>query len=235
MRARPSDYELVIPHTLPAVLSLLAQEPGLWLPIAGGTDVMVQYAAGKLVRRKLVSIWNLPELRRIPRVHAAIACGSLDRGNREPKSRYDRRKYRKCLACGRFAPCASGLRSGTAPRIGAGRTSCTLHRVSYRLPEDADCARRADSRHLPEEAISRVLCACAQGRSTQCSGDRKGVPGRAGSSRGWCCRGYSSRDGKRRAGSPSFDRHRANRKGKSDRLMACPIGENDRNRGGPAD
>ncbi len=65
MRAHPSDYELVIPPTLPAVLSLLAQEPGVWLPIAGGTDLMVQYAAGKLVTRKLVSIWNLPELRRI--------------------------------------------------------------------------------------------------------------------------------------------------------------------------
>ena len=65
MRAHPSDYELVTPRTLSAVLSLLAQEPGVWLPIAGGTDVMVQYAAGKLAARKLVSIWNLPELRRI--------------------------------------------------------------------------------------------------------------------------------------------------------------------------
>ena len=65
MRAQPSDYELVAPGTLPAVLSILAQEPGAWLPIAGGTDVMVQYSAGKLPARKLVSIWNLPELRRI--------------------------------------------------------------------------------------------------------------------------------------------------------------------------
>lgn len=35
----------------------------MWLPIAGGTDLMVQYSAGKLPARKLVSIWNLPELR----------------------------------------------------------------------------------------------------------------------------------------------------------------------------
>src|SRR5437867_919101 len=76
MRACPSDYELVIPHTLPAVLSLLAQEPGVWLPIAGGTDLMVQYAAGKLVRRKLVSIWNLPELRRIDVFAAEIQIGA---------------------------------------------------------------------------------------------------------------------------------------------------------------
>ena len=63
MRAHPADYELVSPRTLPDALSLLACEPGVWLPIAGGTDVMVQYSAGKLPARKLISIWNLPELR----------------------------------------------------------------------------------------------------------------------------------------------------------------------------
>jgi OHCU decarboxylase len=65
MRSNPSDYEMVAPGSLHAVVSLLAGEPGAWLPIAGGTDVMVQYAAGRLAARKLVSIWNLPELRRI--------------------------------------------------------------------------------------------------------------------------------------------------------------------------
>jgi CO/xanthine dehydrogenase FAD-binding subunit len=65
MRAHPAEYELIAPRTLPAVLSLLAEEPGAWLPIAGGTDVMVQYSAGMLRARKLVSIWNLPELRAI--------------------------------------------------------------------------------------------------------------------------------------------------------------------------
>lgn len=65
MRANPGEYELVAPPGLTAVLSLLAEEPGAWLPIAGGTDVMVQYSAGNLRPRKLVSIWNLPELRGI--------------------------------------------------------------------------------------------------------------------------------------------------------------------------
>ena len=65
MRSDPADYELIAPRNLPAVVSLLADEPGKWLPIAGGTDVMVLYAAGKLPARKLVSIWNLPELRGI--------------------------------------------------------------------------------------------------------------------------------------------------------------------------
>jgi len=65
MRSDPADYQMVAPGGLQEVVSLLAAEPGMWLPIAGGTDVMVQYAAGTLPSRKLVSIWNLPELRRI--------------------------------------------------------------------------------------------------------------------------------------------------------------------------
>jgi len=65
MRSDPADYELIAPGNLQTVVSLLADEPGKWLPIAGGTDVMVLYAAGKLPARKLVSIWNLPELRGI--------------------------------------------------------------------------------------------------------------------------------------------------------------------------
>ncbi|MGA7402752.1 MAG: 2-oxo-4-hydroxy-4-carboxy-5-ureidoimidazoline decarboxylase [Candidatus Sulfotelmatobacter sp.] len=76
MRSNPSDYEMVAPNNLRAVVSLLAQEPGMWLPIAGGTDVMVQYAAGKLAARKLVSIWNLPELRSIEVADDEIRIGA---------------------------------------------------------------------------------------------------------------------------------------------------------------
>jgi OHCU decarboxylase len=76
MRSDPADYQLVAPDTLQAVVSLLAAEPGAWLPIAGGTDVMVQYAAGKLPARKLVSIWNLPELRRIEVLPNQIRIGA---------------------------------------------------------------------------------------------------------------------------------------------------------------
>ena len=76
MRSDPADFELVAPGGLEAVLSLLAQEPGAWLPIAGGTDVMVQYAAGKLPARKLVNIWNLSELRGIEVFPGEIRIGA---------------------------------------------------------------------------------------------------------------------------------------------------------------
>jgi CO/xanthine dehydrogenase FAD-binding subunit len=76
MRSNPAHYELVAPGSLSAVVSLLAQSPGEWTPIAGGTDLMVLYAAGKLTSRKLVSLWNLPELRQIQVSDGEIAIGA---------------------------------------------------------------------------------------------------------------------------------------------------------------
>ena len=76
MRSNPADFEMLAPGSLHAIVSLLANEPGVWLPIAGGTDVMVQYAAGKIAARKLVSIWNLPELRRIEVAAGEIRIGA---------------------------------------------------------------------------------------------------------------------------------------------------------------
>src|SRR6476660_7884145 len=76
MRSDPAEFQLVAPGTLQGVVSLLAAEPGAWLPIAGGTDVMVQYAAGKLLARKLVSIWNFPELRCIEVLPNEIQIGA---------------------------------------------------------------------------------------------------------------------------------------------------------------
>ena len=76
MRADPSHYELVAPQNLEAVLALMDREPGAWTPIAGGTDLMVLYAAGKLPACKLVSIWNLPELRQIEVLPEEIRVGA---------------------------------------------------------------------------------------------------------------------------------------------------------------
>ena len=76
MRSNPSEYQVVAPASLQAVVSLLAAEPGAWLLIAGGTDLMVQYAAGKLPARKLVSIWNLSELRSIEILPDEIRIGA---------------------------------------------------------------------------------------------------------------------------------------------------------------
>ena len=76
MRSDPSEYEMVAPANLQAAVSLMAGDPGQWLPIAGGTDLMVQYAAGTLRARRLVSIWNLPDLRRIEILPSEIRIGA---------------------------------------------------------------------------------------------------------------------------------------------------------------
>ena len=76
MRSEPAEFELAAPGVLADVLELLAREPGAWLPIAGGTDVMVLYGAGKLSARRLVSLWNLPELRRIDVEENEITIGA---------------------------------------------------------------------------------------------------------------------------------------------------------------
>lgn len=76
MRSNPAEYGLLAPANLKSVLSVLAEEPGAWRPIAGGTDLMVQYASGNLATRKLVSIWDLPELRHIEVLPDEIHIGA---------------------------------------------------------------------------------------------------------------------------------------------------------------
>ena len=63
MRGNAEAHELIAPGSLPDVLELLAAAPGQWTPIAGGTELMVAHAAGRLSAGKLVSLWGIPDLR----------------------------------------------------------------------------------------------------------------------------------------------------------------------------
>ena len=76
MRSDPREFELVTPGSLSAVLDLLAREPADWTPFAGGTDLMVLYGAGKLAGRRFVSVWELPELRRIETTPEELRIGA---------------------------------------------------------------------------------------------------------------------------------------------------------------
>ena len=64
------------PANLEEVLDLLAMEPGVWKPFAGGTDLMVLLEAGKLPHKNYLNIWNLPELRGIEvhDTHLTLGC-----------------------------------------------------------------------------------------------------------------------------------------------------------------
>ncbi|HTW78317.1 MAG TPA: FAD binding domain-containing protein [Terracidiphilus sp.] len=76
MRGNCEAHELIAPGSLPAVLELLAAEPGVWTPIAGGTEIMVAHAAGRLIASKLVSLWGIRDLRFIEMADQGVAIGA---------------------------------------------------------------------------------------------------------------------------------------------------------------
>jgi CO/xanthine dehydrogenase FAD-binding subunit len=76
MRGNPEAHQFIAPGSLPAVLELLAAAPGEWTPIAGGTELMVAHAAGRLEASKLVSLWGIADLRFIETKADSIAIGA---------------------------------------------------------------------------------------------------------------------------------------------------------------
>jgi CO/xanthine dehydrogenase FAD-binding subunit len=67
---------MIAPGSLATVLELLAGAPGEWTPIAGGTELMVAHAAGRLSAARLVSLWGIRELRFIETRAESIAIGA---------------------------------------------------------------------------------------------------------------------------------------------------------------
>jgi CO/xanthine dehydrogenase FAD-binding subunit len=76
MRGNAEAHELIAPGSLAAVLELLALAPGEWTPIAGGTELMVAHAAGRLDAPKLVSLWDIADLRFIRVMEDSIVIGA---------------------------------------------------------------------------------------------------------------------------------------------------------------
>jgi len=76
MRGNAEAHQLIAPGNLDAVLALLAEAPGQWTPIAGGTELMVAHAAGRLNATKLVSLWGIPDLRAIETTKDLLILGA---------------------------------------------------------------------------------------------------------------------------------------------------------------
>ena len=76
MRSNVDNYELIAPTSLDAVLQILADSPDRYTPIAGGTEIMVGLAAGRLHAKKLISLWSLEELRFIETTPDALVIGA---------------------------------------------------------------------------------------------------------------------------------------------------------------
>jgi CO/xanthine dehydrogenase FAD-binding subunit len=77
MRSYIPEYEMKTPRSLPEALGILASEPGIWKPFAGGTDLMVLLEAGKLSHYRYLNIWGLEELQGIGVTDATVALGAL--------------------------------------------------------------------------------------------------------------------------------------------------------------
>jgi CO/xanthine dehydrogenase FAD-binding subunit len=76
MHSNPAQYDLIAPTTLEAVLQTLAENPGHYTPIAGGTELMVALGAGRLTQKNLLSINHLKELRFINTTDSEVTIGS---------------------------------------------------------------------------------------------------------------------------------------------------------------
>jgi CO/xanthine dehydrogenase FAD-binding subunit len=192
MRSNPDEYELVAPGSLQAIVSLMAREPGAWVPIAGGTDVMVQYAAGKLAARKLVSIWNVPELRRIEAAggefRIGAGCTYADILEHEVVGREFSLLH---LAAGWTGGVANQNRGTIGGNIV--NASPAADSLPALLVYDAELIlvsvrgeRRVPSSGLPAAAILRIFQPWAQGGSPQCAGDFKSLYRCSRAPGGWC-------------------------------------------------
>lgn len=77
MKGQAPSCTVHIPTSLTAALEILSAEKGAWRPLAGGTDLMVPFAAGILPFTRLLNIWNLEELRGIEVSADSITLGAL--------------------------------------------------------------------------------------------------------------------------------------------------------------
>jgi CO/xanthine dehydrogenase FAD-binding subunit len=77
MRGFIPNYQLTTPASLADALALLRNEPGVWKPFAGGTDLMVLLEAGRLPHRNYINIWGLDELRGMEANESHVTLGAL--------------------------------------------------------------------------------------------------------------------------------------------------------------
>ena len=94
MRAFLPEFEAVSARSLVEALTLLAQDRSAaqsveatpsaitpvnrrWQPIAGGTDLMVLFSAGKLAAGRYLDIWGIDELRGITVTDHTLESGAL--------------------------------------------------------------------------------------------------------------------------------------------------------------
>lgn len=76
MRGDARAHELMRPRDLADALARLAADPEI-RPLAGGTDLMVLFAAGTLPYRRFLDLWPIDELRGIEVTPGHVSFGAL--------------------------------------------------------------------------------------------------------------------------------------------------------------
>ena len=77
MRGYLPDFDVRVPASLGEALDLMAQRPGTFTPLAGGTDLMVVYNAGRLKPTHFLDLSRLAELRGIEEDATSLRFGAL--------------------------------------------------------------------------------------------------------------------------------------------------------------
>ncbi|MEI6593834.1 MAG: xanthine dehydrogenase family protein subunit M [Holophagaceae bacterium] len=77
MRGYLPDFDVCVPASLGEALALMAQAPGTLTPLAGGTDLMVVYNAGRLKATRFLDLSSFEELRGIREEAGALTFGAL--------------------------------------------------------------------------------------------------------------------------------------------------------------
>lgn len=70
-------YDVRVPGGLEEALEILGREPGAWRPLAGGTDLMVLFASGRLKDTRFLDLGGLADLRGIEVDDEEIRLGAL--------------------------------------------------------------------------------------------------------------------------------------------------------------
>ena len=76
MRSVAAEYEVRAPGSLGETLRVLAEEPGSYTLLAGGTEVMVALGAGRLAARRLLSLHRVRELRYVEVGERVVTIGA---------------------------------------------------------------------------------------------------------------------------------------------------------------
>lgn len=77
MRGYVPDCDVRTPASLAEALELLAAEPGIWRPMAGGTDLMVPFNAGNLPYQRFLDLSRIEALRGITEDDGSICFGAF--------------------------------------------------------------------------------------------------------------------------------------------------------------